>query len=168
MQNVVGMFETRAEAEAAIQRLRSGGVGVESISIAMKDDRQGGEPGLAEATGVHDMAEEGTAVGAVSGAAVGTLVGLYLAGATFLLPGIGAFVLAGPLAAALTGAGVGAASGGIVGALVGSGVPEHEAAHYLAGVQSGRIIVAAHVDDDRAADVRRILNDEGSRQTHAV
>ena len=81
---------------------------------------------------------------------------------------MGAFLIAGPLAAALTGAGVGAASGGLFGALVGSGIPEPEATHYLEGVQSGRVIVAAHVDDPLAADVRRIFDEEGSHRTHAV
>jgi len=134
MQNIVGMFETRTEAEAAINRLRAVGVGADSISIAMKDAPDpvtGEEASLAESTGTHDLAEEGTAVGAISGAAVGTLVGLLVAGSTFVLPGVGVFLIAGPLASALTGAGVGAASGGIFGALVGSGVPEPEATHYL-------------------------------------
>ena len=63
----------------------------------------------------------------------------------------------------MTGAGVGAASGGVFGALVGSGVPEPEATHYLEGVQSGRVIVAAHVDEALAADVRRVFDEEGSR-----
>ncbi len=170
MQNVVGMFTSRTEAEVAIHRLRGIGVPADSISIAMKDS--GGsisaEPTLAEATGTHDLAEEGTAVGALSGAAVGTLVGLLVAGSTFVLPGVGPLLIAGPLAAALTGAGVGAASGGVLGALVGSGVPEPEATHYLEGVQSGRVIVAAHVDSPMAADVRRIFDEEGSHRTHSV
>lgn len=170
MQNVVGMFTSRTEAEAAIHRLRGAGVPADSISIAMKEsgDPATAEPTLAEATGTHDLTEEGTAVGALSGAAVGTLVGLLVAGSTFILPGVGTFLIAGPLAAALTGAGVGAASGGIFGALVGSGVPEPEATHYLEGVQSGRVIVAAHVDDLLAPDVRRIFDEEGSHRTHAV
>lgn len=170
MQNVVGMFQSRTEAEAAIHRLRGAGVAADSISIAMKESADPGsvEPTLAEATGTHDLAEEGTAVGALSGAAVGTLVGLLVAGSTFILPGVGTFLIAGPLAAALTGAGVGAASGGVFGALVGSGVPEPEATHYLEGVQSGRVIVAAHVDDLLAPEVRRIFDEEGSHRTHSV
>jgi hypothetical protein len=127
-----------------------------------------GAPGLAEATGTHDMTGEGTAVGAVSGAAVGTLVGLLVAGSTVVLPGVGTFLIAGPLFSALTGAGVGAASGGLLGALIGSGVPERDAAHFLAGVESGQVVVAAHVDDARAADVRRVFDEEGSRRTHSV
>lgn len=170
MQNVVGMFEDRAGAEAAVHRLRNVGVDADSISVAMKDTRVMDplEATLAEATDTHDLTEEGAAAGAVSGAAVGTLVGLLVAGSTFLLPGVGAFLIAGPLAAALTGAGVGAASGGVFGALVGSGIPEPEATHYLEGVQAGRVIVAARVDDTLAHEVARIFDEEGSRRTHTV
>ena len=84
MQNIVGMFESRQEAQAAIERLPLAGAGVDAISVAIKDEA---EPTLAEAIGTHDLAEEGTAVGALSGAAVGTLVGLLIAGSTFVLPG---------------------------------------------------------------------------------
>lgn len=168
MTNVIGMFETRAEAEAAIDRLGALGVGAESISVAMKEPGESGGPGLAEATGAHHLTEEGSAVGAVSGAAVGSLVGLLIAGATFALPGIGTFLIAGPLASALAGAGVGAASGGVLGALIGSGMPEPEARHYLAGVESGRVVLAAHVPEARAAEVRRAFEEEGARRTDAV
>ena len=167
MKTVVGMFETRGEAEAAITRLNALGVGVDAISVAMKDPGDGGL-GLAETTGTHDLTEEGTAVGAVSGAAVGTIVGLLVAGSTFMLPGIGTFLVAGPLAAALTGAGIGAASGGLVGALVGSGIPEPEAHHYLAGVEAGRVVLAVHVPETSAAEVRRAFDEEGSQRTHSV
>lgn len=168
MQNVIGMFDTRPEAEAAIHRLNRIGINSDSISVAIKDTRSHGDSGLAGLTGVHDLTEEGTAVGAVSGAAVGTLVGLLVAGSTFMLPGIGTLLIAGPLVSALTGAGVGAASGGVLGALVGSGIPEPEATEYLAGVEAGRVIVAAHVDEDRAAEVRRIFDEEGARRTQNV
>jgi hypothetical protein len=175
MQTVVGLFDSRAEAEAAIHRLRAIGVSPDAISFAMKDPRgdsaaavSGPEPTLAEATGANDLAGEGTAVGAVSGAAVGTLVGLLVAGSTFVLPGVGTFLIAGPLASALAGAGVGAASGGLLGALIGSGIPEPEAQAFATDLQSGRVIVAARVDDALATEARRVFDEEGSRRTHSV
>jgi hypothetical protein len=173
MQNVVGLFETRAEAEAAIHRLRAAGVSPDAISIAMKDPRgeggsgtvAGSEPSLGAGS---DLAGEGTAVAAVSGAAVGTLVGLLVAGGTFVLPGVGTFLIAGPLASALAGAGVGEASGGLLGALIASGIPEAEAGVYANDIESGRVIVVARVDDALAAEVRRVFDEEGSRRTHSV
>jgi hypothetical protein len=164
MKNVVGMFESRAEAESAIHRLKTSGIGMDSVSIAMRDRQEATE--LVETTGADDMSGEGATAGIVSGAAVGTLVGLALVGSTFVLPGIGTFLVGGPLAAALTGAGIGAASGGILGALIGAGIPEHEAEHYSAGIEQGSILVSAYVSDELAPAVARIFDEEGSRRTH--
>jgi len=164
MRHVVGMFETRAEAERAIERLKASGIGIESISVAMKDQVE--EADFSAVTGAHDLSSEGAAAGAVSGAAVGTIVGLALVGSTLVLPGVGTILVGGPLAAALTGAGIGAASGGMLGALIGAGIPEHEAEHYATGIEQGQIILAAQVPEAREADVRRIFEEEGSRRTY--
>jgi hypothetical protein len=166
MQNVVGMFDTRTEAETAIHRLKETGIAPESISIAMKDVRDSG--GLAETTGAHDLSGEAATAGAVSGATVGTLVGLSLVGSTFVLPGLGTFLIGGPLAAALAGAGIGAASGGLLGALIGSGIPEAEAEHYAAGIGRGQIVLSTNVPDTEAPVVRKIFDEEGSRRTHSI
>jgi hypothetical protein len=166
MHTIVGMFETRAEAESAIDRLLSSGISSNTISVAMKDTEAAAN--LVETTGAQDLAGEGAAAGAVSGAAVGTLVGLAFAGSTFALPGVGTFLIGGPIVAALTGAGIGAASGGLFGALVGAGIPEHEAQTYATGIEQGHIFVSANVADEQTALVRRIFDDEGSRRTHTA
>jgi len=166
MRNVVGMFPTRAEAESTIRRLNNSGIGIDAISVAMKDAAETDD--LVAKTGANDLSGEGAAAGALSGAAVGTLIGLALVGSTFVLPGVGTFLIGGPLAAALTGAGIGAASGGLLGALIGAGIPEHEAQHYAAGLEQGNIIIAASVDDENEAAVRAILNEEGSLHTRVV
>lgn len=164
MKNVVGMFETRAEAESAIHRMKIFGIGSDAFSIAMRESAE--TSALVESTGAQDMTGEGTTAGIVSGAAVGTVVGLALLGSTLVLPGIGPFLIGGPLAAALTGAGIGAASGGILGALIESGLSEHEAEHFAAGIEEGHIFVSAQVSDDLAPAVTRIFDEEGSRRTH--
>jgi hypothetical protein len=166
MRNVVGLFETRAEAESAIHRIKAHGIATDGISVAMRDTTEQRE--LTEATGVEDLSGEGAAAGVVSGAAIGAIVGLAVAGATFALPGIGTFLVWGPLASALSGAGIGAASGGILGALIGSGIPEPEAHHYLTGLEAGHVIVTTSVPDDQADSVRVIFNEEGSHRTHVA
>src|SRR4051812_3722672 len=166
MQNVVGIFETRTEAESAIQRLKEAGIAPEAISIAMKDVRESSN--LVESTGAHDLSGEGATAGAVSGAAVGSLIGLALVGSTFVLPGVGTFLIGGPLAAALAGAGIGAASGGLIGALIGAGIPETEAEHYATGIEQGQILISTNVADSDAPIVRKIFDEEGSRRTHSV
>jgi hypothetical protein len=164
MRNIVAMFNARTEAEQAIRRLQAHGIATDGISVAMQDSAERHD--LVEATGAEDLSGEGAAAGVVSGAAVGALVGLAVAGATVVLPGVGTFLVWGPLAAALSGAGIGAASGGVLGALIGSGIPEPEAHHYLAGLGAGNVIVTASVPDDEANDVRIIFNEEGSTRTH--
>lgn len=166
MKNVIGLFETRDEAESAINRLKASGVVADSISIAMMDRREATD--LVEATGADDLSAEGATAGVISGAAVGTLVGLALVGSTFILPGVGTFLIGGPLAAGLAGAGIGAASGGLLGGLIGAGIPEHEAEHYAAGIEQGQIFVSASVPDDLATTAARILDEEGSRRTHTA
>lgn len=166
LKNIVAMFESRNDAESAIHRLKGLGIGIDSVSIAMRDQQEASE--LAEAADVADLSGEGATAGVVSGAAVGTLVGLALVGSTFILPGIGTFLVGGPLAAALTGAGIGAASGGLLGALIGAGIPEAEAHHYYSGIEQGHVLVSTQVSDDMAPAVIRIFDEEGSRRTSSA
>jgi uncharacterized membrane protein len=164
MQTVMGMFDSRAEAEAAIERLQEIGIDRDRISVAMKDSRE--KHALTTSTGAHDLSAEGATTGMVSGAGVGALVGLAIAGSTVVLPGIGPFVIAGPLAAALTGAGIGAASGGLIGGLIGAGIPEDEAQHFSSGMERGNVLVAAHVPDDEVNATRKIFDEEGSLRSY--
>ena len=94
MKNIVGMFESRADAESAIHRLKATGIGMDSVSIAMRDRQEASD--LVETTGAEDMSGEGATAGVVSGAAVGTLVGLALVGdAVHLRHGRDGFLLGG-------------------------------------------------------------------------
>ncbi len=164
MATIVGMFDTRAEAESAIERLQARGISRDSLSVALKDHKETAE--FAASTGAHDLSGEGAVAGLVSGAGVGVLVGLAIASSTVVLPGVGTFLIGGPLAAALTGAGFGAASGGLIGGLIGAGIPESEAEHFSAGMERGLVLVAAHVPDSQAAGARKVLDEEGSLRTY--
>jgi hypothetical protein len=165
MRTVVGLFDNRESAESAIKGLLADGIDRDSISIAMKDVREA--TSLSEDTGTHDMSAEGATAGVVSGAGVGALVGIALVGSNFLIPGVGTFVIGGPIIAGLTGAGIGAVSGGLIGGLIGMGIPEDEAEHYSAGIDRGGIFVSANVPDDQVAEARRIFDEEGSERTYA-
>ena len=159
MQTVVGMFESRDAAEDAILHLQKSGFANDQIGVAMRDYRESAE--VAEATGADDLSAEGATAGAISGAGVGALIGLALAGSAIALPGIGPILVAGPLAAGLTGAGVGAASGGLVGGLIGAGIPEEEAKEYHSRLERGHILISVRCDDSNASTARRILTSEG-------
>ncbi len=167
MRTVVGLFDTTAEANAAIERLHMAGIDGNEVSVVAR-----------EGTDIHHVSEEaghehllsdaGVTTGLVSGAAIGAAAGLALVGSSVLLPGLGTFLIAGPLAAALTGAGIGAASGGIIGGLTGVGVPESEAEHFSSGMERGKILVSARADSTQIDEVRKILDEEGSTRSYAT
>ena len=172
MKTVVGMFETRSEAEDAIRRLQAAGYGRDHIGVAMRDHDK--SVAVAELTGAHDLSAEGATTGALSGAGIGALIGLALVGSTLILPGLGpilvggslatgALVAGGTTAAALTGAGIGAASGGLIGGLIGAGIPEDEAGEYATRLEKGHILVSVQSEDGEVARARAILNEEGAQ-----
>src|SRR5262245_5552234 len=129
---VVGLFDTAAEAQSAVQDLVNSGFERNDISLIATDAR--GEYAR-EVGGTGSSAGEGAAAGAVGGGVLGGVLGLLVGAGALAIPGIGPALAAGPLAAALgsagagalVGAGVGAATGGIIGALVGAGIPEEDA-----------------------------------------
>jgi hypothetical protein len=131
---VVGIFPTRAEAEAAIRELKGAGFTDQQIGVATQDDTTGGEPFPERAA----APAEGAATGALSGGVVGGLIGLL---GSILVPGLGPLVVGGVLASTLAGAGIGAATGGLIGALMGIGIPEADARHFEAGLREGGTLV---------------------------
>ena len=152
---VVGVFELRSEADAAIYELQRAGFRDEQIGFIVRDEDTGA------ATTVEDgnttETASGAAVGAVSGGIIGGVIG---AAAALLIPGIGPAIAGGILVTVLGGAAIGAAAGGIVGALVGMGVPEEEAHYYAGEFHSGRTLVTVRVDG-RQQEAINILHHYG-------
>src|SRR4051794_19389446 len=129
---VVGVFNSRADAERAVADLKRAGFREDEISLVGKDDRGG-------TAGEGNKAGTGAATGAAVGAGAAALTSL---GITFgIIPVIGPVLALGPIAAALLSAAGGAAAGGLIGALVGMGIPEHEAKYYEGELQAGRYLV---------------------------
>ena len=108
---VVGVFELRSEADAAIYELQRAGFTDDQIGFIVRNEDAGA------ATTVEDgnttEAAPGAAVGAVSGGIIGGVIG---AAAALLIPGIGPVIAGGILVTVLGGAAIGA---GIYGASVG-------------------------------------------------
>lgn len=171
MKTVLGIFTDREDASSAIRDLRSEGYKPEDISILMKD-KSSGEV-LARDTGV-DVAG-GAMTGATTGALLGGLAGLA---ASFMLPGLGAFFIGGPVATALgltgaaattaSGAATGALAGGILGILTGLGLSEDEARVYETHIEAGGILVAVPAMLGEEAVVERILSDYNADQINTI
>jgi uncharacterized protein (TIGR02271 family) len=161
MVNVIGLFDSRREAESAVQQLVNSGINRDYISLVSRTESE-------ERRDLKtDDDTSGAAKGAGIGAALGGVGGLLAGLAGLAIPGIGPILAAGPIAAALGGAlggaGLGAAAGGLIGALTDMGVPEHEARHYEDAVRQGKTLLTVRVEDDASAErVASILDNCGA------
>ena len=157
MATVVGLFDSRDAAQAAIEQLRSTGIEANKISVVMKSREE--QQDLATDTGVAG----GAVTGAVGGGVLGGLAGLLVGIGALAIPGVGPFIAAGPIVAALAGVGVGGALGGITGALVGMGIPEYEAKRYEGAVRNGGTLLSVHCDtSDQINLAKQGLRDTGA------
>lgn len=168
---VLGVFNNRTDAEEAINELRDRDYNPKDISIVMKNREEAKE--MEKNTGA-DVAG-GAATGATTGAIVGGIAGLLAAVA---IPGLGAFLIGGPIAAALgltgaaastvSGAATGAVAGGLLGALTGLGLSEDEAKTYNEAVEQGGILVAVPARQGEEMEVRNILEECDADQIKTV
>ncbi len=153
---VIGLFDSRSDAEKVVQRLSEGGFDRDQISLVQQDVSGKTTTESAGETG------RGAAIGAGTGAVLGGLGGLLVGVLALPIPGIGPVIAAGPIAAALTGAGIGAAAGGILGALTGMGVPEDDARTYEEGVKRGGTLVTVTAEDTQADSAAEIMRSHGA------
>jgi len=158
---VIGMVETRGQAESVVDALRQAGFDVNDMSVLFPDKR--GTQDFAHEQ--HTKAPEGAVAGVGTGGLLGGTLGLLAGMGALAIPGIGPLIAAGPIMAALSGAAAGAAVGGLTGALIGLGIPEIEAKLYEGKVRGGNILIAVHVE---SAEARRtaegVLKDTGARE----
>lgn len=159
---LLGVFQDRTDVEEAIDKLQANGLNPKDFSIVMKDKREAEDIG--EDTGA-DIANSALA-GATTGAAVGGIAGL-LAGT--VLPGLGGFLIGGPIGAALgltgaaattlSGAATGALAGGLIGALMGLGLSEEDAEHYQLRVREGAILLIVPSSEEKLSFVNNVFNE---------
>jgi hypothetical protein len=152
---VVGLFDDFQSTQDVVQELVNNGFSKENISIVSSNSEgRYGENLTGEETGERSAAASGAGLGAAIGGIGGLLVGL----GTFLVPGIGPILAAGPIIAALGGAGLGALTGGLVGALTEAGISGDDANIFAEAVQRGGTLVVAYVQDDAADRAADIMN----------
>lgn len=154
---VVGFFDTRDQAERAVESLVQAGFVRENISVATGDLRSEVEtPNIGPLHGTGGDSQAGR------DAAIGGLAGLVAGAVAASIPGIGPLLAVGPLAAAVGGLGIGAAAGGLIGWLVDRGVSEEEAQYYEEGLRRGGVVVSVDAADDTAANASGILKHNGA------
>jgi hypothetical protein len=154
---VIGIVKERAQAVQIIEDLHNAGFPRKTSRCSHRTP--GSHPlGTEKAT-----KPEGAATGAVTGGVLGGVVGMLAGIGSLAIPGLGAFIAAGPIMAALGGAAAGATAGGITGALVGLGIPEYEAKQYEAKMAAGNLLISVHTDDsDQRTAAKDILERNGA------
>lgn len=168
---IFGVFADRDSAEGAVNKLKANGYDPKDISIVIKDREE--RRTVADDTGADVV--EGAATGATSGAVLGGLAGLL---ASIALPGLGAFFIGGPIAAALgltgaaatvaSGATTGAVAGGILGALTGFGLSEEDAKIYEQRINEGGILVAVEPRDGDDTMVESVFNEYNAENIRTI
>jgi uncharacterized membrane protein len=164
-QNIISaVFDSRSEAEAAVQELRSAGVDTGRLSLVGRDEgRTTASDGSGDVT--NEDAGKDAAKGALGGAGLGAILGI----AALAIPGVGPLAAAGAIAssaipgAAAIGAGVGAAAGGLTGYLKDHGVSDEDATYYESRINEGGIFVSVDASggDVTAEQAREILTRNG-------
>lgn len=158
MTRITAAFPTEAAAQSAVSDLRAHGVTEAHLSVIRSNH------GNLEGAPAGDVTP-GLSTGMLTGAGVGTLLGL----AALAIPGIGPIIGAGALATTLgtaagtaaVGAAAGAALGGLTGALVNAGYSEDDARYYGDAIERGQVLVAVDTDGTNDAAVIEGLRAHG-------
>src|ERR671933_2283731 len=171
MSTVAGIFNSRADAESAVERLRAAGVGEDRISLLTPGTSQGQLDEVP--TTETEQPGMGTALGGAVGGALGVAGGLHLgAAASLLIPGVGPVFAAGLAAAALLGAGgaaTGAAVGGALEDSMARGLPHDELFVYEDALRRGRSVVIAVAEDEPQEEaVRGVFSQSGAESVDAA
>ena len=154
MSNIISAtFKTKASADAFLTEIETLNVTEQQVSVVATDKTVGKSFNIDKSSKAPE--------GAVSGAAIGGLIGtiaMALTTATAVaIPGVN-IVVTGILASAITGVGIGSTAGGLIGALVGAGIPEHEAKIYEDEIKDGAILISIDAKDNEQKDlIKHIL-----------
>ncbi|MBW4540182.1 MAG: hypothetical protein KME43_13695 [Myxacorys chilensis ATA2-1-KO14] len=151
---VVNVFPSHVEAEAAVLDLQKAGFDMQKISIVGKD-YQASEHVRGFLTW-QDTAKAGAGEASYWGSFFGGLFGILTGVGLLFIPGVGPVIVAGHAVGVLAGwiegmilGGVGAAvAGGLVGALVGLGIPKEQALKYDLEIKASKFVVIASGTDE--------------------
>jgi uncharacterized membrane protein len=150
-QTIIGVFDSRSNAEKAVNTLRQQGFTNEEINIISKKQQQHDE----DVTFDDDITD-----GTLTGGTLGGIGGLLLGAGALLLPGIGYIVAAGPI----TGAIGGAIAGGIAGGLIDWGIPAEESERYEQEIVQGSILAIIRTDSAKINPVAQVLRQNGAKE----
>ena len=157
---VFGLYSNSSSAEHGVETLKEAGFRNTDISVLFPQNVGSKDFGHEKGSKSPQGAATGAGTGAILGGALGWLAGI----GALAIPGLGPFIVAGPIMAALAGMGVGGTVGGITGALIGLGIPEYVAKRYEGRVKEGGILLSVHSDNtDWTKRAKEILERTGAQ-----
>jgi hypothetical protein len=157
---VFGLYPNHSSAESGVDTLKQAGFRNTDISVLFPQNPGSKDFGHEKGSKSPEGAATGAGTGAILGGTLGWLAGI----GALAIPGLGAFIVAGPIMATLAGMGVGGTVGGITGALIGLGIPEYVAKRYEGRVKEGGILLSVHSDNsDWTKRAKEILEQTGAQ-----
>jgi hypothetical protein len=173
MDTVAGVFNSRADAERALQGLHLAGIAQDRIAFLAPGTTDEAVEAAVPTTET-EQSGMGSAMGGTVGGAMGVAGGASLgaAAASLFVPGIGPVIAGGIIGAALLGLG-GAATGAAAGAALekgmADGIPHDELYLYEDALRKGRTVVIAFADDaESAEEAREVLAHAGAESIDAA
>jgi hypothetical protein len=162
---VLGIYKDRAMVADAIALLRSKGYRPEDIAVLLPDNSGSKDFGHEKRTKGLEGAAAGSALGAITGAAIGWLV----SSGTLPVASLEPLARVGTLIGILAAAGCGAAIGWVIGLFLGLGTPEYVAKRYAGRKRRAGILLSVHCDN-RAWCTRAeaLLRDTGARDVSCM
>lgn len=154
---VIGVFESRQQAETSVNKLRQQGFTHEEISILAKKNE--GDAGQSPAYH-NDTVVDGVATGGT----IGGFGGLMAAVGALAIPGFGPIIALGPIAAVLSGV----VTGGIAGGLIDFGIPAERGKEYEAQIHEGKVLAIIRAESSKVNEAAEILRQNGAKdvETH--
>lgn len=156
--NIIGVFNTFTEADAAYKTLQDNGIEQDDISVAMQES-------VYEEYKDADteMTDDDVTDGAATGATLGGIAGLLVGATAITFPVVGPVITAGTIATVLGSTAVGAGGGALVGALVDMGIPEEQAQTYAKRLEEEGVLIAVETDDEeKANNVKELMAQAGA------
>jgi hypothetical protein len=155
MSLVIGAFETREQAAAAVDQVVAAGLAPDQVSVL-------GRHGEVSTLTPQGETAGHVATGAGIGAALGAFGAIAIGVAALAIPGLGPVLALGPFAAALPVAVAGGLAGGLIGFLRAQGLSPEEADRYAERVRAGAYLVAVHAEATQEVQAEQLLADAGA------
>ncbi len=173
METVVGIFQSKAIADEALQQIKAIGITGDKITILHPGELSAE---VESSTTLSDTESPGmgAAMGGTVGGALGVAGGasLGLAVASLFIPGVGPILVAGALGAALLGTGgavAGMAAGQAMEEGLTKGLPHDELFIYEDALRHNRTVVIASVEDEEITEkVRDLFAKAGAESVDAA